>query len=60
MQFEDIIKNRYSVRNYKEDVVEKEKLDRILEAGRIAPTACNLCPQRIYILTKKNGVENGI
>lgn len=57
MQFEDIIKNRYSVRSYKEDMVEKEKLDRILEAGRIAPTACNLCPQRIYVLTKKEDFE---
>lgn len=35
---------RYSVRKFKSQPVEKKKLDLILEAGRIAPTACNYQP----------------
>lgn len=41
---------RYSVRKFSDRVVEKEKLDLILEAGRIAPTACNYQPQRILVI----------
>lgn len=41
---------RFSVRKFKEQPVEKEKLELILEAGRIAPTACNYQPQRILVM----------
>ena len=41
---------RYSVRKFKDQPIEKEKLDLILEAGRIAPTACNYQPQRILAI----------
>ena len=41
---------RYSVRKFKDRPVEKEKVDLILEAGRIAPTACNYQPQRILVI----------
>ncbi len=41
---------RFSVRKFKEQMVEKEKLDLILEAGRVAPTACNYQPQRILVI----------
>lgn len=41
MKFLDLVKNRYSVRAYKPDRVEKEQLDYILEAARLAPTAAN-------------------
>ncbi|MBD3306745.1 nitroreductase [candidate division KSB3 bacterium] len=41
MEFYDLIKHRYSVRAYKADAVEEEKLQRILEAARLAPTAAN-------------------
>jgi nitroreductase len=40
----ETIKNRYSVRDFKEIPVEKEKLDQILEAARYAPSACNIQP----------------
>ena len=39
MDFEEVIKNRYSCKKYSDKKVEKEKLDKILEAGRLAPTA---------------------
>ena len=41
MAFSDLIRNRYSVRGYKPDPVEKEKLEQVLEAARLAPTAAN-------------------
>ena len=49
MSFMELSKARYSVRSFQTTPVEKEKLDLILEAGRIAPTACNNQPQKIYV-----------
>jgi len=37
--------------------VEKEKIDKILEAGRVAPTAMNIQPQRILVLQDKEKLE---
>ena len=50
MDFFELIKKRYSVRSYKSDRVEKEKLDKILEAARLAPTAANRQPFRILVI----------
>ena len=47
MSFAELVKERYSVRKFDSRPVEKEKLDKILEAGRLAPTGCNYQPQRI-------------
>lgn len=38
MKFMELAKERYSVRKYSDRPLEKEKLDQVLEAGRIAPT----------------------
>ena len=57
MNFEDVIKNRYSVRKYKDKEIEDEKLLKILEAGRIAPTAKNMQPQKIYVLKSDEAKE---
>lgn len=46
----DIEKMRYTVRSYSDKELEKQKLDKILEAGRWAPTAVNYQPQRIIVL----------
>ena len=48
MNFSELAKARYSVRSFKKDEIEKEKLDQIIEEGRVAPTACNYQPQRIF------------
>ena len=48
--FIDFAKNRYSVRKYKNTPVEEEKIALILEAAKIAPTACNNQPQKIYVV----------
>ena len=53
MSFYDLAKSRYSVRKFKSDTVEEEKLNKIIEAGRVAPTACNNQPQKIYVVKSK-------
>ena len=49
MTFQELAKNRYSVRAFQQMPVSKEHMDLILEAGRVAPTACNFQPQKIYV-----------
>ena len=44
------LKTRRSCRAYKPELIEEEKLDAILEAGRVAPTAKNLQEQRVYVV----------
>ena len=50
MEFKEVIKARYSCKRYGSRRVEREKLDSILNAGRLAPTAKNLQEQHIYVL----------
>jgi len=50
MEFSDVIKNRFAVRKFSDKEIEKEKLDAILEAGRLAPTAKNKQPVKIYVI----------
>lgn len=56
MTFMDLAEKRFSVRKFSDKPVEKEKLDKILEAGNIAPTAKNLQPQRIYVLQSEEAL----
>lgn len=57
MQFIELAKARYSARKYKSQSVEKDKLNTILEAGRVAPTAANKQPQRILVLQEKESLD---
>lgn len=41
MEVFDAIKNRKSIRKYKPEKISKEKIDILIEAGRLAPTAAN-------------------
>lgn len=41
MRFSELVQKRYSVRAYKSDSVEDDKLQQVLEAARLAPTAAN-------------------
>ena len=50
MDFLSLAKERYSCRSFFKKKVEKEKIEKILEAGRVAPTAVNFQPQRILVL----------
>lgn len=47
---------RYSVRTFKNQPIEAEKLAEVLEAGRVAPTACNNQPQRIKVINEAEGL----
>ena len=53
MDFLQLAKDRFSERRFDSRPIEQEKLDRILEAGRIVPTACNYQPQR-FVVIKSN------
>jgi len=50
MEFRELIEKRYSVRAYKPDPVEDEKLQRVLEAARLAPTAANRQPFQLIVI----------
>ena len=53
MDFTDVIKNRRSHRKFKEDIVEDEILERIIEAARLAPTWSNKQGARYIIVKNK-------
>jgi len=50
MTFLEFAKERYSVRSFKDKPIETEKLSKVLESARIAPTGHNNQPQRIKII----------
>jgi nitroreductase len=54
MDFIELSKRRYSVRSYQDTPVEKEKILQILEAARMAPSACNLQPLKFIVITDPN------
>lgn len=57
MDFKELSAARYSLRKFSDRPVEREKLEAILEAGRNAPTAHNLQPQRIFVLESAGALE---
>ena len=52
-KFLELAKARHSVRAFNSQKIEQSKLNQILEAGRVAPTACNIQPQRIKVITSQ-------
>ena len=50
MNFLDLVRQRYSVRAFKSEPVEDEKLQQILEAAQLAPTAANRQPFRVVVM----------
>lgn len=57
MNFLDIAKTRFSVRKYTDKKVEAEKLDQILNAAHVAPTAANLQPVRLLVIQQEEGLK---
>ncbi|MDE7289155.1 MAG: nitroreductase family protein [Oscillospiraceae bacterium] len=57
MNFLEIAKSRYSVRSYSDKKVEQEKLDQILYAAHVAPTAANLQPVRLIAVQSDEGLN---
>lgn len=58
MEYVELIQKRTSVRTYKSDPVEEEKLNNILEAARIAPTAANRQAFRIVVIKTREHHED--
>ena len=57
MEFNNVLNRRYSCRAFANETVEKEKVDRIQEAGRIAPTAVNKQPVHIWSVSNPETLE---
>ncbi|MBQ6172929.1 MAG: nitroreductase family protein [Clostridia bacterium] len=57
MDFEKLAAERYSERFFDSRPVEQEKIDKILAVGRLAPTACNYQPQRIYVMQSEEALK---
>lgn len=55
--FESVIRRRTATRKFKDQSIETEKIRKILEAGRLAPTAKNMQPQKIYVVQSKEALE---
>lgn len=53
----DAIFHRTSIRKYKKQKVEKEKIIQILKAAMQAPSACNQQPWSFYVVTDSNVIE---
>jgi len=57
MEFIDVVKNRTATRKFSDKIVSKETIDKILEVGRLAPTAKNMQPQKIYVVESEEGLQ---
>lgn len=57
MDLMTLFKERYSCRKFSGKPVEREKLEAILDAARLAPTAVNFQPQRIFVLESRDSLD---
>lgn len=57
MDFMELAAQRYSVRSYSDKPVEQEKIDLILKAAQLEPTAVNYQPQMIYVLKSEAAMD---
>lgn len=57
MELEEAIKKRTATRKFDKRQIEKEKLDRILNIARLAPSAKNIQPIKIYVVQSENGIN---
>ena len=56
MKFIELAKKRVSIRSYRPEPVSDEQLSEVLEAGRLAPTACNLQPFQFVVVREKENL----
>ncbi len=57
MEFIDVCQKREATRKFKSQQVDMEIIRKILEVGRLAPTAKNQQPQKIYVIRSKDGLD---
>ncbi len=58
MEISKLIANRYSVRSYTSQLVEQSQILEILEAARLAPSACNYQPWYFVVLTEAENLND--
>lgn len=56
MDFLELAKQRCTTRGFSAQQIAKTDLERILSAGRVAPTACNKQPQRIIVVQQPDNI----
>ncbi|MHA2017569.1 MAG: nitroreductase family protein [Promethearchaeota archaeon] len=57
MEFNDVILKRRSIRKFKQDPVQDEKIRKIIEAARLAPTWSNKQGVRYIIIKDQNTIK---
>lgn len=57
MEFEQLFRERYSCRSFSDQPVAKELLEKLLESARLAPTAKNQQPFKIYVLQSEEALK---
>ena len=57
MEFGRVIRERETVRSFDGKKPTEEQIQQILEAGRLAPTAYNKQPQRVYVLESEDALR---
>ncbi|UZQ51660.1 nitroreductase family protein [Clostridium kluyveri] len=56
MNFLELAKQRCTTRGFTDKKINKDDLNQILSAGRVAPTACNKQPQRIIVVQQLDNI----
>lgn len=55
--FNELVNMRQSCRNYNAKPIEKEKLEAVIKAALLAPSACNSQPWKYYVATEAKDAE---
>ncbi len=55
--FLKLVEEGFSVRNFSQEEIKQEDLDKILRASQVAPTAANFQPQRIFVLRSDEALD---
>ncbi len=57
MEFFELVQKRKSIRAYRSDEIEDEKINKILEVVNLAPSAGNLQAYKIYVVKNKQKIS---
>ena len=55
--FLDLAHDRYSVRKFSIKEIEDDKISKIIEAGKVAPTAVNYQPLKFFVFKSKESIQ---
>ncbi len=56
MKFIELAKQRCSIRSYTQEIITEKMLNEVLEAGCLAPTACNFQPFQFVVVQEKENL----